>query len=128
MLNEFIAANKFKYAISKIINSGEYEFIKTDNKNIFAYTVTNGEKSILVVLNKNLIYNASTTIKLKDFKENDFIYPFLFNNDPTVIKDTLKVELLPGDITIFILERRPKEQKSKQKFNTTSPNMTPIYR
>lgn len=128
VLNEFIAANKFKYAISKIINSGEYEFIKTDNKNIFAYTVTNGEKSILVVLNKNLIYNASTTIKLKDFKENDFIYPFLFNNDPTVIKDTLKVELQPGDITIFILERRPKEQKSRQKYNTTSPNMTPIYR
>ena len=40
---------------------GEYEFLKTNNKNVFAYTVTENTKTILVVLNKNLIYNANAS-------------------------------------------------------------------
>lgn len=118
VLNEFITANKFKLAASKIINNGEYEFLKTNNKNVFAYTVTENTKTILVVLNKNLIYNANASLKLKGFKQGDFIIPCLFNKEPILIKDILELELLPGDINIFIIEKKPKEPTS----------ITPIYR
>lgn len=124
VLNEFGTANKFKQSILPIINNGEYEFLKTDNKNIFAYTITNGTNVILVVLNKNLIYNADTTLKFKGFKQGDMIIPCLFNNDPTVVKGTIKVELLPGDINVFLIEKQRKESNSDNK----KTNITPIYR
>ena len=124
ILNEFVAGNHFKKNLIKIINEGNIEFIKTNNKNIFAYTITKDAKSILVILNKNLVYKTEGNIKIKGLKEQDTILPYVFNNDPRVIKDTVKVNLLPGDINIFLIEKRAKEQKTTQQ----EINKTPIYR
>lgn len=124
ILGEFKAANNFKKAASEIINNGKYEFIQTDNKKVFAFTVSHDKKMILVVLNKDLIYKSDVRIKVKGLREDDFFIPFLFNNSPIWAKGTIKLELLPGDINIFLLEKKQTEEKSSQK----PANMTPIYR
>lgn len=124
ILAEFVRANQFKKSAIQIINNGEYNFLRTNNKNIFAYIITKDTKSILVVINKNLIYNAEVEIKIKGFNEEDTIVPIVFNNPPQVNKNRFKLELLPGDTNVFLLETIIKSPKSTQK----EINITPLYR
>jgi len=123
LLNEFWFTNNFKKNSLKLINNGEYEFLKTNNKNVFGYSVTDGTKSILVILNKSLVYSNIATIKLKNLKQDNIILPCIFNNAPNIKKDVLKIDLLPGDINVLIIEKKAKEPKTEQK-----PNMIPIYK
>lgn len=114
ILNEFVAANQFKKNAIKMINDGELEFLQTNNKNVFAYTITQNTKSIIVIINKNLVYTTEANVKIKGLKEQDLIIPFVFNNAPQIIKDTIKAELLPGDINIFLFEKVNKEENSNK--------------
>lgn len=102
---DFTVANQFKTKAWAILNKGSYTFLKTGNKNVFAYMSTLGYSSVLVILNKDLSYSQQANISIKDFKDDDIIVPLAFTSTPVVQKNRVKTDLMPGEIVVFMISR-----------------------
>jgi hypothetical protein len=102
---EFVLANKFKSAASEIFSKGTLSFINTGNPSIIAYKIDNNFSTILVVLNKNLIYPNEATIVLKNYKEKDALAPLKIESVPTLLKDKLKFNMQPGEVNVMLINR-----------------------
>src|SRR5574344_1309455 len=120
--NDFIISNRFKNYANEIINKGTVTFLKTNNPDVFAYIYDYRYSSILVILNKNLIYNNSVSLCLKNHKPDEMIMPLKFDNPPNIIKNRISTDLKPGEINVYLISR---EDKKSQQENA---NMIPVYR
>lgn len=109
---DFAMANKFKARAAEILNKGEIVFLNTGNKNVFAYIVNYRYSSVLVVLNKDLVYSNSANVSIKNLKGNDVVVPLAFTTTPVVDNGKLNMDLLPGEITVFMISRNA-QQKSQ---------------
>ncbi len=114
LIYDFVVANQFKEKAADIINNGEYTFLNTNNKNVFSYIVTRNYSSILVILNKDLSYSQAATVHIKDFKANDIIVPIAFTSTPSVEKNKVKADLMPGEIVVFMISRSAEPAKHKK--------------
>ena len=105
LLADFGIANKFKIMASEIIDKGDLCFLKTNNAHIFAYMINYRFSSILVVINKDLVYNNSVSVPVKGLKETDIIVPLAFTTTPGIEKGKINVDLRPGEATVFMISR-----------------------
>ena len=115
LIFDFVVANQFKVKAGEIINKGEYKFLNTNNQNVFAYIVTHNYSSILVLLNKDLSYSQSMSVHIKDLKNTDMILPIVFTSTPTVEKNKVKADLMPGEIVVFMISRSSEPPKKNKK-------------
>ena len=105
LLSDFAVANKFKFMASEILDKGDLCFLKTGNEKVFAYIITYKYSSILVILNKDFVYNNSAAVAVKNLKESDIIVPLAFRTTPRVVKGKINLDLMPGEITVFMISR-----------------------
>ena len=77
LLDDFAVANKFKILAYELLNKGDFCFLNTDNKDVFAYIIKYKYSSVLVVLNKNLNYTNNAVVTVKNLKK--MISLFLLN-------------------------------------------------
>ena len=114
LIFDFAVANQFKANASNMLNKGEYTFLKTGNKNAFAYMITFHYSSVLVLFNKDLSYSQTVEVPIKDFKSPDMIVPLAFTSTPLVEKNKIKSNLMPGEIQVFMISRANEPAKSKK--------------
>ena len=114
LIFDFVVANQFKTKAADILNKGEYTFLNTNNKNVFAYIVTHNYSSILVILNKDLSYSQAASLSIKGLKENDMILPIVFTSTPSVEKNKVKADLMPGEIIVFMISKTAEPVKNKK--------------
>lgn len=119
---DFAMANSFKAQAAEILNKGELVFLNTNNSNVFAYMINYRYSSILVVLNKNLMYTNSACISVKNLKQEDIVAPLVFTTTPVIGKGKITMDLMPSEITVLMIN---KNSQQKAKNNT---NMIPQYR
>ena len=110
---DFSVANQFKEKAWNIVNKGNYTFLNTGNKSVFSYMSTYGYSSVLVILNKDLAYSQPAKVTLKDFKTDDIIVPLAFTTTPVVEKNKVKIDLMPGEIMVFMISRNADAVKKK---------------
>ena len=111
MIFDFVVANQFKQKAAEIINNGEYTFLNSGNPKVFAYMINYRYSSILVVLNKDLAYSQAANIHIKTLKEKDVVVPLAFTTTPSIEKAKLKIDLLPGEIEVFMISKNAEPQK-----------------
>lgn len=102
---DFAVANKFKIMASEIIDKGDLSFLKTNNAHVFAYIVNYRYSSILVIINKDLVYNNSVSLPIKNIKETDIVVPLAFTTTPGVEKGKINADLMPGEVTVLMISR-----------------------
>ena len=122
LLEDFSTANKFKSMASEILDKGTITFLKTNNKDIFAYMITYRYSSIMVILNKDLVYNNNALLTAKSIGNDDVIVPLEFTSTPSIVKGKISVNLQPGEVAVFMISRSDPKQKQQQS------NMIPKYR
>ena len=123
LLNDFIVGNKFKTMSADMMARGTFDVIKTSNPKIIAYTWSLGVSKILVILNKDLRYNSSGKLPLKDFNVSDSIVPIRLMSKPVIEKKQMALDLLPGEVIVFLISKKDNNsQKNKSKA------VYPVYR
>lgn len=101
--NNFILGNDVKKSILPVLNQKNFTPIKTKNSKIFAYTVGNLEKRVLVYGNLNFKESEKTTIKIPKYKK-ETIVPIKVNQIPTVKRGRIQANLQAGEIVVLILK------------------------
>ena len=124
LLNDFAVANKFKIMAYEILNKGNLCFLDTTNKDIFSYIINYKYSSILVVLNKNLNYTNTATVNVKNLKKEDIVAPLEFNIAPVIEDGKVNVNLMPGEVNVFMISKNLQDSKNKKQ----KSNMTPLYK
>lgn len=102
--NEFILGNDVKKSLIPILNEGNFTPIKTKNSKIFAYTIGNIEKRILVYGNLNFSGKEKTTIKIPKFNKKNIIIPVKISDIPVIKNDKIQANLNAGEIVVLIIK------------------------
>lgn len=121
LLSDFIMANKFKSLAAEIVNRGELSFLKTGNPNIFAYQYKFRYSTILVIINKDLVYQSAGKITLKDHESDDMMVPLKSQSNPTFKKKDLILNLLPGETIVFLISKYDKSQSQSKSSGSKTP-------
>ena len=116
--SDFQMANKLKTMSNEILNKGELQFLNTNNPNIFAYQIKLKYSSILVIFNKDLVYQSEGKINLKDHTETDMMFPLKSTTQPKFKKKDLILDLAPGEIIVFLISKPDPSQVPKTEKNS----------
>ncbi len=102
--NDFILGNDVKKSLIPILNEGNFTPLKVKNSKIFAYTVGNLNKRILVYGNLNFEENEKAIIKIPKFNKKSSLLPIKVSQVPTVKCGLIHANLQPGEIVVVILK------------------------
>ena len=101
--NDFILGNDVKKSILPILNEGNFTPIKTKNSKVFAYTVGNPDKRVLVIGNLNFSQSEKTTVQIPKYKKNTFL-PIKVSQMPSIKHGKIQMNLQAGEIIVLILK------------------------
>jgi len=103
--NEFIMANKFKSNIAPMLTHGNFTTLKANNPSVFAYYVSYGDASIVVIGNLNFRAEAKTTVNIPKLDNKNVVIPIKISYPPINEKGKFKVRLTPGEIQVLIIHQ-----------------------
>ncbi len=102
--NDFVLGNDVKKSLIPILNEGNFTPLKVKNSKIFAYTVGNLNKRVLVYGNLNFEENEKAIIKIPKFNKKSSLLPIKVSQVPTVKCGLIHANLQPGEIVVVILK------------------------
>lgn len=102
--NDFILGNDVKKSLIPILNEGNFTPIKVKNSKIFAYTVGDLNKRVLVYGNLNFEENEKAIIKIPKYSKKSSLPPIKVSRVPTVKCGLIHANLRPGEIVVVILK------------------------
>ncbi len=131
LLLDFKMANKLKSMSTEILNKGTLSFLDTGNPSIFAYQFKLRYSTILVILNKDLVYQSEGKISIKDHSPEDIMFPLKSISNPIMNKKNLILNMAPGETMVFLISKTDTPEKKEhsgfiKKTITTTP-ISPIY-
>lgn len=103
--NDFILGNDVKKSLIPVLNEGNFTPLKVKNSKVFAYTVGNQDKRVLVYGNLNFAQNEKTTIKIPKYTKKDTFIPVKISEIPTIKNGKVFANLKPGEIVVLILKK-----------------------
>jgi len=101
--NEFRFANNIKQQFKSIISYGKFTPLKANNDNIFAYSMSTGENSIVVIGNLNFTNSIQTRVYIPKFKPEISVLPLKIDSVPKAEKNGFEVDIAPGEIIVLML-------------------------
>lgn len=104
LLASFIIANKMKRQFSTMINNGRFVPLKSSSPSVFAYAVSYGGKSIIVMGNLNFRVNADTVVSVPRLTSETMILPLKIDSIPITQRGGLNVTLKPGETVVLMLD------------------------
>ena len=94
-------AMKLRNDCLDIIKSGSYVPLKTNNNKIFAYQRILKKKSVVVIINRNLVNSEEVKVKVKNIKKTSKINFIKGNGSEYLEKSVFFKNLKPAEILIF---------------------------
>ncbi|MCD7779180.1 MAG: alpha-glucosidase C-terminal domain-containing protein [Candidatus Gastranaerophilales bacterium] len=88
-----------------VITKGSFERLNSDNNKIFAYQRTYDKKSVVVIINRNLVNSEDINVKVKNINKKSKITFVKDKNDKTFVKSTFTAKMKPAEIVIFTIEQ-----------------------
>ncbi len=101
LLGIFFLSTKFREYAEDMITKGSFKLLPTNNSNIFAYTRSYNDKSIAVIINKNLEAKTDITIKVRGLTTKSNVMPVKFNHTPEIKDGKIILKMEPGDTTVL---------------------------
>lgn len=103
LMKTFVIANQVKREFSKIINNGQFVPLRTSAPSVFAYAVSYGGKSIVVMGNLNFRNNVDTTVYIPKLDSKNVVLPVMINNIPVAEKGAFKTTLNSGETQVLVI-------------------------
>ena len=102
----FKNAMKFKTWSKDTLQHGKMTILKTNQRNVFAYSRDFENDSVIVVGNLDSKNSHSATVQVKGLSKKSFFSPIKINNNPTVKRRKLETELKPSEIQVYMFSRK----------------------
>ena len=102
--NDFVLGNDVKKSLIPVLNEGNFTPVKNKNSKIFAYTVGNFDKRVLVYGNLNFKDSEKTTIKIPKYSKKMTLLPIKVSQVPNIKCGRIQANLQPGEIVVVILK------------------------
>lgn len=104
LINEQKLAADLRKNFNDQITKGSFIPLTSDNKEIFAYQRTFNNKSVVVIINRNLVKSNDINIKIKNTNKKTKINFIKTPSNAELQKNRLIGKLKPAEIVIFTLE------------------------
>lgn len=99
--DEHKIAMDFRHANNDIITKGKFVPLKSDNDKIFAFQRILNSKSVVVIINRNLINSENVKVKIQKIKKKSKISFVREEHSSNLDKSTFLASLKPGEIIVF---------------------------
>lgn len=86
------------------ITKGSFIPLKSDNDKVFAYQRTYSKKSVVVIINRNLVNSEDVKVKIKNIGRKSKITFIKDNENKTLAKNAFSAKMKPAEIVIFTVE------------------------
>ncbi len=100
---DFIMANGFKQFIAPVLANGRFVELKSGNPSVFAYGISYNKTTVLVFGNMNFRANNEAVIKVRGYNDSFLTIPVEMDTAPISEKDKFKVNLMPGEIQVLLV-------------------------
>lgn len=87
-----------------VITNGSFISLSSDNDKVFAYQRVYKKKSVVVIINRNLVNTEEVKIKVKKISKKSKITFVKDKMDKQFIKSSFSAKLKPAEIIIFTIE------------------------
>ncbi len=104
LINEQKVAMKVRNEFLDVITNGKFMLPACKNQNIFAYQRILKGKSVVTIINRNLVNSEEINIKIKNISKKSKIDFVKRPNDISIIKSTISGRLKPAEILVFTVQ------------------------
>ncbi len=104
LLNEQKIAISLRNKYIDQITKGNFIALPSNNDKIFAYQRIFNKKSVVVIINRNLVNTEEVKVKIKNLKKKSIITYIKDTEDKKLEKSTLTAKLKPAGIIVFTIE------------------------
>ena len=104
LLSEFITANNFRTTINPILANGKFTPLATNNKSVYAYTITYQETALIVFGNMNFKEREKVRISIPGVNMSKEFIPIKIKSIPVIRRSKIDVILAPGEIEVLLLD------------------------
>ncbi len=101
--NNYLKAINFRKAQQDLIQNGKFNFLKHNNNNVFAYSITNKEKELIVVGSLDEQNIQKTSVKSKYLQKESLFSLIHTKKHPQLNQDMMEVELEPLEIQVYLI-------------------------
>ena len=102
--NDFLLGNNVKQSLLPTLNDGTFTPIKTKNPKVFAYTLGNSTKRVVVVGNLDFTNSVKTSVTIPKYNKRYNVLPIKISSMPDVNKHgKLSLNLQAGEIVVLII-------------------------
>lgn len=102
--NDFIIGNSVKKSLVPVINKGNFTPLKTGNPKVFAYTIGNIDKKILVYGNLNFKDSEKVKIKIPDYNKKSTVVPLKVTTIPAINHGKINTVMSAGEIVVIVIK------------------------
>ena len=102
--DEHKIAMKLRNDFLDVITKGTFTKLSSDNERIFAYERTLNKKSVVVIINRNLVNSEDVKIKVNNINKKSKISFIKDKKDKTLVKSTFSAKMKPAETVVFTIE------------------------
>lgn len=99
----YVRAIGFRKKHQDLIRNGEFNLLKTDNEKVFAYSIANKEKELIVIGSLDEVQNQDASIKSKYLKKENLFSLINTKMHPQLNQDMINVQLEPLEIQVYMV-------------------------
>ena len=100
----FNSANKFRQIMKMTLSNGTFKPLKTSNSEVFAYTMSYDNKTILVFGNLNFSQTNQAFVKVPKYTGKEITIPVKISSIPVFDDKKFNVRLDSGEIQVLLIE------------------------
>lgn len=99
----YLKAIDFKQRNLDLIQQGKFELLKTNNENVFAYSITNQDRELIVVGSLDEKNNQKVSVKSRYLKK-DYLFSLVNSKKhPKIERDIINTELEPLELQVYMI-------------------------
>lgn len=102
--DDFTMANAFRNVMKPVISGGKFLPLTTSNPEIFAYTMSNDNKTIVVFGNINFSNSNNGTVKIPKYTGKETTIPVRIKSVPIYENNKFNLKLSPGEIQVLMVD------------------------
>lgn len=105
LTSEVIVSNKFRNMFEPILTNGNFISLKTNLSNVFAFSRSSNNNSVVVIGNLDFKKNQTAIVNIPKINSNLQSIPLkISSNIPKIQKGKIELTLSPGEIVVIFLK------------------------
>ena len=99
----YMKAIDFRIRNQDLITDGKFKLLKTGNEKVFAYSIIDNDRELVVIGSLDEKENNKASVKTK-YLDKDNLFSLVYTNKhPQLNQDTISVELEPLEIQVYLI-------------------------